>query len=151
MSNQDSESSANISYYEEDDEEDEDEYEAELKQEFANNVKEYIKLDSKQRDYKKRSSDLEPEKKPLEKSIVEYLDTVDLGFVEVTDGKLIINRTETLSPLTRDIVIQALKDKVGDIQKVAEIIKHIDLIRQQRSKVRTNLKREFKDTKAKNT
>ena len=136
MNNSESESSSSVS---------EEEVDPEVTQRFKDNVKQFVKLDTQQREYKTKASKLDPDKKPLEKSIIEYLDRVGLGYVEVNDGKLVINRTESPSPLTREIVIQGLKDKIGDVEKVADILKHMDLIREQRSKTRTNIKRVFKD------
>jgi hypothetical protein len=110
-----------------------------ISKEFQENVIKYIKLDDLIRKKEKEMRELKSQRKPCEDFIIKYLDKVGENIIEVTNGKLIRNKSETKVPLNQDIIKEAITDKVVDPKVVEEIIALMDSLRPK--SVRVNLKR----------
>jgi len=118
---------------------------AELSKEFKESVQKYIKIDDLIRKKRKEIKDLQDEKKPHETIIINYLGTKGENEIIINGGKLIRNQSETKQPITKDIMKDAIKKKVNNIDAVDDILKAMQELRP--IKKRIYLKRTSKKTK----
>ena len=107
--------------------------------EFQENVIKFVKLDDLVRKKTIELSELKAQKKPIEAFIIKYLDQVNESVVEITNGKLRKNRSETKTGLTIDIIKEAIEKKVTDPKIVDEILKTMEDMRPKATRI--NLKR----------
>ena len=110
-----------------------------ISKEFQENVIKFVKIDDLMRKKQKEIAELRSQKKPCEDYILKYLDQIDESVIEISNGKLRKNKSETKVPLNQDIIKNAIKDKVSDPTTVEEIIKNMDKLRPMNTRV--NLKR----------
>lgn len=109
--------------------------------EFKENVIKYVTLDDQVREKKKEIRELEKQKKPLEEAILKNLDDLDEQVIEIGNGKLRKNKSETKVPLNQDIIKDAIRDKVENPQVVKEILEMMEQMRPKKERV--NLKRTY--------
>ena len=110
-----------------------------LSKEFQETVIKFVKIDDIVRKKEKELKELKNQRKPYEKYILDYLETVNENVIDISTGKLRKNKFETKVPLTLDIMRNAIKEKVKDVKVVEDIIKLMDTLRPKN--VRINLKR----------
>lgn len=110
--------------------------------EFQENVVKYVKLDDLIRKKQQELSELKERRKPSEEYILKYLDSVDENIIEITDGKLRKNKSETKASLNQDIIKNAISETITDPAIVEEIMKKMETKRPLNTHV--NLKRTTK-------
>ena len=84
-------------------------------------------------------AELREQRKPCEQYILKYLDNVNENVIEITNGKLRKNKSETKTALSQDIMKVALSEKIKDPVVIEEILKLMDEKRPMSTHV--NLKR----------
>lgn len=117
--------------------------------EFQENVIKFVKIDDLIRKKTTELAELKSQKKPIETFILKYLDQVNETVVEITNGKLRKNKSETKSGLTVDIIKEAIEKKIKDPKIVEEILKSMEDMRPKATRV--NLKRTSVRDKIKKT
>jgi hypothetical protein len=116
-----------------------------ISKEFQENVVKFVKLDDLIRKKQKEASELKKQRKPCEDYILKYLDNVDQTTVEITDGKLRKNKSETKKALNQEIIKATLTEKLKDPLDIQEILKMMEAKRP--LNVHVNLKRTGKRQK----
>lgn len=110
-----------------------------ISKEFQEMVIKFVKLDDFIRKKEKEIKELKLQRKPCEDYILNYLDKVGESTIDITNGKLRKNKSETKVPLNQNIIRDAIKEKVTDPKIVEDIVTLMDTLRP--TNVRTNLKR----------
>ena len=110
-----------------------------VSKEFYEQVVKFVKIDDLMRKKQKEMTELRSQRKPCEDFIIKYLDQIDESVVEITNGKLRKNKSETKVPLNQDIIKEAIETKVKDPKIVDSILKSMDDLRPKN--VRVNIKR----------
>jgi hypothetical protein len=106
---------------------------------FRNNVLKYLDIDDEIRKLRAKSKELTKEKKEMEDSILNFLETVEEKSVVVRDGKLIRNVSKSKAPLKKESIAKALSEITKDVNKANIMTDHIFNSRQVVERV--NLKR----------
>jgi vacuolar-type H+-ATPase subunit I/STV1 len=127
----------------EEDEEDEEEYEEEYEfiEDFENNVKTYVKTDDKIRELQKEIKELNQIKKNAEDAILKHLERLGETNINITGGKLIVNKYGSKASFKEDLVKEVMSEKIKDKKTVETIFEEIQKIRQENAKIQTGLKR----------
>lgn len=120
-----------------------------ITKEFQENVIKFVKLDDLIRKKKQEVSELSDQKKPCEEFILKYLDNVNENVIEITDGKLRKNKSETKAALKQDVIKNAINEKIADPKIVEEILNLMEMKRPLNTHV--NLKRTAKRNKKQKT
>jgi len=94
-----------------------------ISKEFQENVVKFVKLDDLMRKKQQEMSELREQRKPCEQYILKYLDDVNENVIEITNGKLRKNKSETKSSINQDIMKNAITEKIKDPKIVEEIMK----------------------------
>lgn len=110
-----------------------------ITKELQENVVKYVKYDDLIRKKQQELADLKDQKKPCEEYILKYLDQINLNVIDITEGKLRVNKSETKKQLSQDIIKGAIAEKVADPLIVEEILKLMETKRPLNT--HTNLKR----------
>lgn len=97
-----------------------------ITKEFQENVVKFVKLDDLMRKKQEEMTELRKKRKPCEDYILKYLDNVKENVIEITDGKLRKNKSETKQALSQDMIKAAIMDKVKDPQIVEDILKNME-------------------------
>ena len=84
-------------------------------------------------------SELREQRKPCEQYILKYLDNVNENVIEITNGKLRKNKSETKAAVSQDVMKVAISEKIKDPKIVEEILKLMEEKRPMNTHV--NLKR----------
>jgi hypothetical protein len=93
--------------------------------EFIHNVKKYLELDDKTKEFKNKIKELSTDKKQYEEFILNYLQSIDEKTIDIADGKLIRNVYKSQGTLKKDLIQKTLIDLVGDSVKAASITEEI--------------------------
>lgn len=101
----------------------------EIPKEFKENVIKYVKIDDFIRKKQEELMELKQKKKPCEEYILKYLDTIEENVIEISDGKLRKNKSETKASLSQDIIKKAICEKVKDPTIVEDIMKMMEDLR----------------------
>jgi len=109
--------------------EEDSEEENKITEEFRTHVKEFIRIDDLVREKQKEVRDLRNQKKPHEEYILNNLEQMHENIIEISDGKLIKNKSQTKAPLTSTIIREALSAKITDPQKINEIMEQMKELR----------------------
>lgn len=107
--------------------------------EFRNNVIKYLDIDDKIKELRNKTKELTKEKKDMEDNILNFLETVEEKSIVVRDGKLIRNVSKCKAPLKKEMIVKALSEITGDLNKANTMTDHIFNSRQ--TVERINLKR----------
>ena len=91
--------------------------------EFQENVVKFVKLDDLIRKKQEEIGELKDQRKPCEEYILKYLDQVNENVIEITNGKLRKNKSETKASLSQDVIKHAILEKIKDPKTVEEILK----------------------------
>ena len=97
-----------------------------VSKEFQENVLKFVKLDDLIRLKQQELSELKEKRKPCEQYILKYLDHIDQNMIEISDGKLRKNKSETKAQLSQDIIKSAILEKVKDPSIVEDILKAME-------------------------
>ena len=109
-----------------------------ITQEFQENVINYVKYDDLIRKKMNEIKELKKQRKPREDYILKYLADEEIKCIEVNNGKLRRNKSETKVSLNKDIITEAIRKKISDPAVIKEIFNLMDA---RPTKVRFNLKR----------
>ena len=110
-----------------------------ITEEFVEMVKCWVKLDDKIRDLQNKIKLLKNDKKEYESFILEYMDKIDEKVIEISDGKLRQNKSNTKTGLKEQNIQTALFELTKDSNKAFEMTKYI--MDKRPSVERVNLKR----------
>jgi hypothetical protein len=97
-----------------------------ISKEFQENVVKFVKLDDLIRKKRTELTELTDQKKPCEAYILKYLDDIGENVIDITNGKLRKNRSETKATLTQDVIKKALSEKILDGSVIEDIIKSME-------------------------
>ncbi|MDX1702057.1 MAG: hypothetical protein R3250_15635 [Melioribacteraceae bacterium] len=140
VKHEDTEDLSDIEMSNADDSDDEmDTEQKKITEEFKENVVKFVKLDDQIRERKREIRELESKRKPCEEFILKCLDSMNENVIEISNGKLRKNKSETKVPLNQDIIRTAILEKVQDPKQVSAIVGRMDELRPK--KTRVNLKR----------
>ena len=117
-----------------------------ISKEFQENVIKYVKLDDLIRKKNEDIRELKKKRKPCEEYILKYLDNEDINCIEINDGKLRKNKSETKVPLTYDKIKTAIGTKVTNAGIIKDILQVMD---SRPKKVNVNIKRTMNRKKKK--
>lgn len=113
-----------------------------ITKEFGENVIKYVKYDDLIKKREQEIKELKEKRKPCEQYIIEYLDKIGENTIDITNGKLKKNKSETKVPLKQEIIKEAITARIADPKIADEIMKLMDEKRP--TQVRVNLKRTTK-------
>jgi hypothetical protein len=107
--------------------------------EFKENVKQYVLLDDKIRKLGQNMKELKEERKPYEAKILEFMEKYEKSMIQITNGKLRLNKAESKTPLKLDIIRTTLTEKLKDPKEAENWMKAMEAKRL--TVERRNLKR----------
>ena len=107
--------------------------------EFKDKVLRWVSLDDELRNLRKKTKEINKEKKTNEEFILNFLESVDEKVVEIADGKLRRNVSKTKAPLKKAGILASLTQITGDALKAKELTEHI--LNSRPDVERVNLKR----------
>lgn len=110
-----------------------------ITEEFKEVVINWVKIDDDIRKKNIEIKELKDEKKEYEIFILEYMDKINENVINISDGKLRMNRSKTKAPLKEECIQQAIMDFTKDNDQALAITKHIFTSRPLSERV--NLKR----------
>jgi hypothetical protein len=96
-----------------------------ISDEFIKNVKKYLEIDDKLKQYKEETKMLNSEKKEKEEYILDYLQSIDEKVIDIPNGKLKKNISKTQTPLKKDIIEKTLTNIFNDQNKASTITDQI--------------------------
>jgi hypothetical protein len=115
--------------------------EYEFQEDFENQVKTYVKTDNNIKELQKEIKELNQAKKVAEDSIMKHLERLGETNINITGGKLIVNKYESKGSFKEDIVKEVLSEKIKDPKIVESIFDKIQEIRTENAKMQLGLKR----------
>ena len=127
--------------------------ENEAPEELVNKVKEFIRLDNLLSEKQKEIKDIRTEKKEIEDYLIENLEQLGESAIEISDGKLIKNKSETKAPISSTIFRQAMENEQISVDKINEIIQKVDNLRPKTERKyikRTHIRKAIKKINTKN-
>lgn len=110
-----------------------------LKEEFVEVVKNWVKIDDEIREINFKLKELKNEKKEFENFILGTMDEINENVINITDGKLRKNTSNTKGALKEEHIQNVIFDYTKDSTKSLELTKFI--LNSRPSTVRNNLKR----------
>ncbi len=93
--------------------------------EFVQNVRKYLDIDDKIREFREKTKKLTKDKKQHEDFILNYLKSIEEETVDVKDGKLRRNVIKKQEPLKKENIQKALTEILQDSNKAASITDQI--------------------------
>jgi hypothetical protein len=114
--------------------------ESEIEQ-FKNLVCEWVKLDDIIRSKNNELKEIKNDKKQIEDYILGCMDKLDENVIDISDGKLRVNKTKSKSGLNKNYIQETLAELTQDPTKATNMTKHI--IENRPTTERINLKRTF--------
>ena len=108
-------------------------------QEFQEFVIAWVKIDDKIREHNAILKELKTDKKEYEKFILEYMSKINENVINISDGKLRLNKSKTKSALKEENICSAINDCINDSEKAKQLTKYI--FESRPSVERLNLKR----------
>lgn len=110
-----------------------------LLQKVATAVKNWVAIDDELKEISKIAKDLRSKKKELEENILNFMKKYDHETIDITNGKLKRNVSQSVKPINEDLILNTLTDCIKDPTQ-AQII--TNLIKSKREVVeKVNLKR----------
>ena len=131
------------------DEEVEDEMEYEFQEDFEDKVKLYVKTDDQIRELQKQIKELNTSKKNTEEGILKHLERLGENNINITGGKLRINKYESKEGFKEVLVKEVITEKIKDPKIVETILEKISEKRNENTKVQISLKRTYERAKGK--
>ena len=126
---------------EDDDEGYEDSEEYEFKDDFENQVKAYVKNDDRVKELQREIKELNQAKKVAEDSIMKHLERLGETNINITGGKLMINKYGAKASLKEEIIKEVLTEKIKDPKIIENIFDKIQEKREENAKIQMGLKR----------
>ena len=109
--------------------------------EFKGIVVEWVKLDDILRKKNDEKKQLKKDKKEIEQYILDSMEQLEEGVIDISDGKLRLNSTKTKSSLKENHIAEALKELTKDDIKAQSMTKYI--LDKRTIVERKNIKRTF--------
>ena len=123
----------------EDDNESLEEYE--FREDFENQVKTYVRTDDKIKELQRDLKEMNQQKKVAEDLIMKHLERLGETNINITGGKLIVNKYGSKGSFKEDIVKDVLMEQIKDKRIVETIFEKIQGIREENAKIQMGLKR----------
>jgi hypothetical protein len=123
--------------------------EYEFQEEFEDKVKAYVKVDDDIRELQKQIKVLNCEKKVIEEAILKHLERLGENNINITGGKLRINKYESKEGFKEPIVKEVIANKFKDPKVLETIMEDIEEKRIANAKVQISLKRTYERGKVK--
>ena len=119
-------------------------------EEFKELVIQWVNLDDIIRTKTAELKEIRNDKKNIEEYIMECMESIDEGVIDISDGKIRLNKTQTKSALKQELITEALTELTNDSIKAQQMTTYI--LDKRPTVERTNLKRTFnRKKKIKNT
>lgn len=125
----------------EDDESYESLEEYEFQDDFEKQVKNYVNADDKIKELQKEMKELNQIKKTAEDAVMKHLERLGETNINITGGKLIVNKYGAKAGLKEDIIKEALTEKIKDPKIIESIFDKIQEKREENAKIQMGLKR----------
>lgn len=116
-----------------------DEYE--FQDDFEKQVKNYVIADDKIKELQKEIKELNQIKKTAEDAVMKHLERLGETNINITGGKLIVNKYGSKGGLKEDIIKEALIEKIKDPKMIESIFEKIEEKREENAKIQMGLKR----------
>jgi hypothetical protein len=97
----------------------------EVTEEFVEVVKSWVTIDDDIRKKMAEIKELKDERKEFEVFILEYMDKVNENVIDISDGKLRRNKSNTKGGLKQEMIQTALLDMTQNTSKAMEMTKYI--------------------------
>jgi len=97
----------------------------EITEEFVEVVKSWVTIDDEIRKKLIEIKELKDERKEFETFILEYMDKINESVIDISDGKLRKNKSNTKGGLKQESIQTALLDITKDTNKAMEMTKYI--------------------------
>jgi hypothetical protein len=110
-------------------------------EQFKNLVCEWVKLDDIIRTKNNEIKEIKNDKKQIEEYILGCMDKLDENVIDISDGKLRVNKTKSKSGLNKNYLQESLANLTQDPTKATSMTKHI--LENRPTTERINLKRTF--------
>jgi len=110
-------------------------------EQFKELVCEWVKLDDIVRVKNAELKEIKSDKKSIEEYILECMNKLDEGVIDISDGKLRLNKTKTKSGLKQTIIQEALTELTKDNTQAQTMTQYI--LDKRPVVERMNLKRTF--------
>jgi hypothetical protein len=120
----------------------------ELHNEFKDKVVAYVKADDKIRELQNVLKDYRKIKKDSEEGILRHLERLGESMINVTGGKLRKNQYESKAALKKELIKEALAEKIKDVVIVEELLNKMEDKRE--VKINVSIKRTFEREKKPN-
>jgi hypothetical protein len=117
----------------------------ELHNEFKDKVVAYVKADDKIRELQNVLKDYRKIKKDSEEGILRHLERLGENMINVTGGKLRKNQYESKAALKKELIKEALAEKIKDVLIVEELLNKMEDKRE--VKINVSIKRTFEREK----
>lgn len=103
--------------------------------EFEESILKYVEVDDKIKDAEKTLKELKSQRKTFEDSVIKSLTDLGEDVIELTSGKIKKSRKESKKAVNKDIIKDALAEKIDDPTIVADILNTIEQNRPTQVKV----------------
>ena len=110
-------------------------------EEFKEIVVNWVQMDDVIREKNAELKELKDDKKSLEEYILESMDKMDQSIIDISDGKLRLNKSKTTAGIKQEYIQEALTELVKDQAQAQQMTKFI--LEKRPTVERTNLKRTF--------
>ena len=104
---------------------DEEQIAEEITEEFVEVVKSWVTIDDEIRKKLIEIKELKDERKEFETFILEYMGKINESVIDISDGKLRKNKSNTKAGLKQESIQSALQDITQDTVKAMEMTKYI--------------------------
>jgi hypothetical protein len=104
---------------------DEEKIAEEITEEFVEVVKSWVSIDDEIRKKLIEIKELKDERKEFETFILEYMGKINESVIDISDGKLRKNKSNTKAGLKQESIQSALLDITQDTSKAMEMTKYI--------------------------
>lgn len=115
--------------------------EYEFQDDFEKQVKNYVVADDKIKELQKEIKELNQIKKTAEDAVMKHLERLGETNINITGGKLIVNKYGSKGGLKEDIIKEALTEKIKDPKIIESIFDKIEKKREENAKIQIGLKR----------
>ena len=123
-----------------------------ITEEFVEIVKNWVKIDDEIRQKNNEIKELKDEKKEYETFILEFMQNNNENVINISDGKLRVNKSTTKSGLKQESIQNSLFDLTRDPNKALQMTKYIldnrpisERVNLKRTKNRPGKKKQDKD------
>tara|TARA_E500000178_G_C16606589_1_gene567104 strand:+ start:170 stop:580 length:411 start_codon:yes stop_codon:yes gene_type:complete len=127
-----------------------EEIKKDITEEFKEVVINYVKTDDDIRKKMAEIKELKDEKKEYETFILEYMDKINENVINISDGKLRMNKSKTKAPLKEENIQSAIFSITNNEEQSLQLTKHIFQNRPLTERVNLKRTKNRKEKKNKN-